>query len=279
MDKFSPYGVSSYLHISAPETQTSSNQANVCENVIMQKLNESIEHLFLHNDYQPILRTCRLSVQKRPELLHHAIRHGYSDLVSTFVPIAGMKLMQEKNEQGETVLLHAARLNHCKIVQAVLGRKESEKLLADTNEKRQNILHILASNTNSIEILDFFIDYLLKKAVDIGKEFDHADDDNHTPLQLAIRHNHLPMARYFLKYFNKNVSMKSDRVQDNLIHLSIRYADLTMLKYLIDEGQMVEQGNQTNASMTPIELAQSLNRDDMIDYLKTIYPQAEQEKH
>lgn len=248
------------------------------ENVIMQKLNESIEQLFLHNDYQPILRTCRLCVQKRPELLHHAIQHGYSDLVSTFVPIAGMKLIQEKNEQGETVLLHAARLNHWKIVRAVMGRKESEKLLADINEKKQNILHILASNTNSIEILDFFIDYLLKKSIDIAKEFDHVDEDNHTPLQSAIRHNHLPMVQHFLKYFNKNVSTISDGVQDNLIHLSIRYSDVTMLKYLIDEGQMIEQGNQTNSSMTPIELAQSLNCIEMVEYLKTIYLQTEEKK-
>ena len=244
----------------------------------MQKLNESIEQLFVNNDYQPILRTCRSHVQKRPKLLHNAISHGYSDLVSTFVPIAGMKLMQEKNEHGETVLLQAVRLNHLNIVRAVLRRKESEILLEDTNNKRQNLFHILASNACSSEILDWIIDYLLEKSIDIDKKFDHNDADHYTPLQLAIFHNNLSMIRVFLKYFNTNVSQTSGDIQDNLVHLCIRYGELPLLKYLLEEGQMIEQSQQSNSLMTPLELAQSINRVDMAEYLAAVDLQAQMNK-
>ena len=78
-----------------------------------------------------------------------------------------------------------------------------------------------------------------------------------------------------MKYFNKNVYETSSDIGDNLIHLAVRYADLTMLKYLLNEGQLIEQGNQSNLSMTPIELARSMKHDDMVEYFKEIYPQPE----
>ena len=70
-------------------------------------------------------------------------------LYQTFISVAGIELLQQKNQFGETVLLHAARLNRVDIVKALLERKNSDKLLEDTNDKKQNIFHILALNTDS----------------------------------------------------------------------------------------------------------------------------------
>jgi ankyrin repeat protein len=208
-------------------------------------------------------------------LVHVAISKNYSDLISTFVPVAGVELLQHKNEFGETVLLHAARLNHVSIIKALLEREKSDQFLEHTNNKGQNIFHILALNTNSNEILDLFIDHLLKNSINISERFDHVDKDNYTPLQLAILNNNLLATRHLLKYFDKNVCRTSDDIGDNLIHLAVRYGDLIMLKYLLDEGQLREQGNQSNLTMTPIELAKSLKHDDMVEYFKEIYPQPE----
>jgi len=94
-------------------------------------------------------------------------------------------------------------------------------------------------NKNSDLILNLFIDYVLKKSINIQEKFDHIDIDNYTPLQLAIKNNNLPATRHFLKYFDKNIYKKSN---DNLIYLAVRYADITMLKYLINEGQLNQQG-------------------------------------
>jgi len=234
--------------------------------------NKCIELLFTNNDFKPLLRTCRTFIKKRPELFHEAISKNYSDLVSKFVPVAGIELLQQKNQFGETVLLHSTRLNHVNMVKALLEREKSDKLLEDTNDKGQNIFHILALNTDSDEIFDLFINHLLKNSINIQETFDYVDKDNHTPLQLAILNNNLPATHHLLKYFNKNVS---NNFGQNLIHLAVRYGDLTMLKYLINEGQLIEQGNKTSLTMTPIELAQSMKHDDMVEYFKEIYPQPE----
>ncbi len=130
-------------------------------------------------------------------------------------------------------------------------------------------------NTDSDEILDLFINYLLKNSINISEKFDHVDEDNYTPLQLAIKNNNLPATRYLLKCFNKNVRQTSNHIGDNLIHLAVRYGDLTMLKYLLGEGQLIEQGNQSNLTMTPIELARSMKLHDMVKYFEEIYPQPE----
>jgi ankyrin repeat protein len=241
----------------------------------LKKLHESIELLFSNNDFKPVLRICRPFIRKRPELLHQAISNNYSDLISNFVSVAGTDLLQQKNQFGETVLLHATRLHRIDIIKAVLDRENSNILLEDINNKEQNIFHILALHANSDEIFDLFIDYLLKKSINIQEAFDHVDEDHHTPLQLTILNNNLPATRHLLKYFNKNVCETTNHIGENLIHLAVRFGDVTMLKYLLGDEQFIEQGHQTSLTMTPIELARSLKRQDMVEYLKEIYPQPE----
>lgn len=238
----------------------------------MIRLKENIEILFNNNDYKPLLRTCRIYVRKKPELLHEAIEKNYSDLISTFVPVAGVELLEHKNQLGETALLQATRLNQFNIIKAILEREKSEQFFDDINDKGQNIFHLLALHANSNEIIDLLIDYLSKHSIDISEKFDHVDKDNYTPLQLAIISKNILITRQFLKYFDKNIRDNSNRIGDNLIHLAVRSNDIAMLKYLLDEEQLIEQGNQSNITMTPTELARSMEYDDMVKYLEKIYP-------
>jgi len=259
----------------ASRSSINTNQTNNNEDPLHTTVRNSIEKLFTNNDFKPLLRSCRIFVRQRPELLHHAIANNYSDLVSTFVPVAGIELLQHKNQFGETALLHAARLNHVDIIKALLERKNSHEFLEDTNDKNQNIFHILALNTDSDTILDLLIEHLLKNSINIQEKFAHADIDYYTPLQLAIKTNNMTATPHLLKYFDKNVYGTSDDVGDTLIHIAVRYTDITMLKYLLNEGQLTEQGNRSNSLMKPIELAQSMKHDDMVEYFKEIYPQPE----
>jgi ankyrin repeat protein len=173
---------------------------------ILDKLAHGIASLFSNKDFLPVLRICRPFIRKRPELLHEAISKNYSDLLPNFISVAGIKLLHQKNQFGETVLLHAARLNRIDIIKAILRRENSDKLLEDINDKRQNIFHILALNMNSDEILSLLIDHLLKKSINIQETFDYVDKDNHTPLQLATLKNNLSAIRYLSKYFHNDKS-------------------------------------------------------------------------
>ncbi|CAF4035794.1 unnamed protein product [Rotaria magnacalcarata] len=255
--------------INTPEANYNYNEQ------LLNKISDATQSLFTNNDFKSILRICRSFIQKRPELLHNSISNNYADLLTKFIPIAPIDLLKKTNEFGETVLLHAIRLNRITIVKDILKRENSDKLLDDTNDRDQNIFHILAINTDSHELLDVIIDYLVKKSVDISVKFDHIDKDNHTPLQLAILNKNISITSCFLKYFNKTLCKTNDNSGDNLIHFAVRYGDLTMIKLLLDDKELIEQGNQSNLTMIPLELARSLKHNDLVDYINKIYYQYE----
>ena len=85
-------------------------------------------------------------------------------------------------------------------------------------------------------MLSLIINHLLEKSVDITAKFDHGDEDNHTPLQLAIQNNNLPATRHLLKYFDKNIRETLNHNNENLIHLAVQHCDLPMLKYLTKDN-------------------------------------------
>ncbi|CAF4732012.1 unnamed protein product [Rotaria sp. Silwood1] len=259
---------------SVSQSSINTNQTTSTQQ-LLDKLSDDVVKLFTENDSKPILRFCRPFIAKRPELLHMAIQNNRSDLPSKFISIAKFDLLKQKNELGETVLLHATRLNRIDIVQALLEKNDFDKLLEDINSRKQNIFHILAMNINSQDILDLVVEHLVKKSINISEKFDHVDDDYHTPLQLAIIKSNLSATRQFLKHFNKTVCDNNKHRGDNLIHLAVRYSDLTMLKLLLDDGKLMEQGTQSNLTMTPLELARSMKRNDMIEYFNEIYCQPE----
>lgn len=86
---------------------------------ILYKLTNSIKFLFINQDFLPILRIFRPFIRKHPQLLHQAMINNTSDLILKFISIAGIELLQEKNQYGETILLHAIRLNRFDIVQII----------------------------------------------------------------------------------------------------------------------------------------------------------------
>ncbi|CAF3337011.1 unnamed protein product [Rotaria sp. Silwood1] len=240
---------------------------------LIEKLYAATELLFLNNDYTPLLRICRSFVKKRPQLLHDALIKNHSDLLLKFIPIASIDILQQKNELNETFLLHALRLNRIEIIQALLERNNSEELIEYIDEKRNNIFHLITSYSISSEALDLLINYLHEKSISIQEKFDYVNQDYQTPLQLAICNNNLLVTKSLLQYFNTNIHEIKNRTGDNLIHLAVRHGDLAMVKCLIEEGKLIKQGNQSNLTMTPSELARSLKHHDIMKYLNETYPQ------
>jgi hypothetical protein len=92
-------------------------------------------HYFSDKDCITILRICRSFIQKRSELLQAAINKNHSDLISIFIPIPRINLLQQKNQHGETFLLHALRLNRVTIFKTLLEKENFVQLLVDINDK------------------------------------------------------------------------------------------------------------------------------------------------
>jgi ankyrin repeat protein len=92
-------------------------------------------HYFSNNDCIPVLLICRSFIQKRPELLQTALNNNHSDLISIFISIDRINLLQQKNQHGETVLLHAVRLNRVTIFKTLIEKKNFVQLLDDVNDK------------------------------------------------------------------------------------------------------------------------------------------------
>ncbi|CAF0899054.1 unnamed protein product [Adineta steineri] len=180
--------------------------------LVLDKIADSIELLFTTNSFTPLLRICRLFVQKQPHLFHTAIENNYSYLLSQFIPIATLKLLQQTNQLGETILLHILRLNRLDILKILLEHKKFDELLDDINNKKQNIFHILAMNKDAEQICDLLIEYLMKKSINIEEKFGNVDEDNHTPLELSIINDNLPITRYLLKHFNNDTLIISNGI-------------------------------------------------------------------
>ena len=98
-----------------------------------------------------------------------------------------------------------------------MEKQNSDKLLEDTNNKKQNIFHILASNVDSDEILKLLIDHLLNQSINIQEKFNNLDDENHTPLQLAISNNNLSATDHLSKYFDNHIYATNNQPNDDFI--------------------------------------------------------------
>jgi len=272
------YKIIFYLFLGSLPSMNLSQTTQDPHEKVMNAVAESIESLFISNDYIPFLRLSRAFLKKSPELIHNSIINNNSDILLKLIPIAQIEILQQKNQFGETVLLHAIRLNRIEIVKILLENKNSEKLLQDIDGNNNNIFHLIALNLNSSDILDLLINYLINKSINIQEKFDCSNKDQLTPLQLSVVKNNLLVTKYFFKYSNTNIRAKNDLIGDNLIHLAVRHCDLIMVEYLIEEGRLIEQGKQSNLTQTPGELAQLLGHEDMIEYFNKIYPQPEIEE-
>lgn len=240
---------------------------------LMNALADCIKSLYVEDDYKPFIRLSRAFLKKSPEIIHNALINNNSEILLKLIPIASIEILQQKNQSGETIFLHALRLNRIEIIKILLENKHIEILLKDTDGNKNNIFHLIALNSISFEIISLLINYFLKNSINIREKFDIINQDSLTPLQLSIRKNNLLSTKIFCKYFDKKIVETKNFIGDNLIHLAVRFADLIMIKYLIEDEGLFEQGKQFNLKMTPSDLAKSFKHDDMIEYFNEIYPE------
>ncbi|UJR23122.1 hypothetical protein I4U23_026143 [Adineta vaga] len=261
-----------YSSNASPQSLVNNGRTNISTDKIIDKLEESVRSLFIDNDYTMFLRLCRSFIRQKPHLLHQAIDNNHSDLLTKFIPGTNLNLFYPKNHLGESVLLHAVRLNRLSVVKALLERQNSDKLVNDVTNDGQNILHIVAKNKDSKEMLDVLIDYFDKEAIDIKGRFDKVDNNDNTPLQLAIINNNLSATQVLLKFANKTVC---NRNGDDLIQLATRYGDSQLCECLLVDEDLKKQTNETNSKLPPIESAQPTERDGTVEHLNKLYTKLE----
>ncbi|CAF1295150.1 unnamed protein product [Adineta ricciae] len=257
---------------SLPQRTTSQPSRIVCtpavDEGLQAKVYESVTALFSENDLKPFLRISRAFIRKQPQLLHIAIARNYSDLLVKFIPGTNIDLFQSTNPHGESLLLHAVRLNRLSVVRALLELKKSTELLDAVNNEGENIVHLMAKDKELKEMFDVFAEYCERKSINMHEKFDKVEKTNRRLLKLAIMHNNLWAVRALLPGFDKDVCKSND---DNLIHLAVRYGDLELLKCLLDNEELKKQGNERSGSVTATELAESLKHDETVKYLKKVY--------
>ena len=185
------------------------------------------------------------------------------------IPGTNIDLFQSTNHNDESFLLHSVRLNRLSVVKALFELKNSVELLDAVNNDGENIVHLMAKDKKLEEMFDEFVDYCKRKSINMQEKFDKVEKTNWGLLDSAIVHNNLWGVRALLPGFDKDVCKSNG---DNLIHLAVRYGDLELLKCLLDNAGLKKQGNERSESMTPTELAESLKHDEMVKYLKKIYP-------
>jgi ankyrin repeat protein len=209
---------------------------------------------------------CRPFIKKRPQWLHQAINTNHLCWLCKFLPLASSDTLQEKNEQGESVLLHATRLNRINVVRELFNSKHFGTIVTSIDNVGNNMFHLLTFNTDSCEVLDELLEKLREAGIPTQQHFDQENDDHLTPLQCAIRRNNVSLTERFLKYFRTNIIETHNYTGDNLLHLAVRHADLKMVKCLIEQGKLIQCVNQSNLTETPMEMARSMENFDILEY-------------
>lgn len=255
--------------------RSKSNEASSYEEQVkdvINKLSEMTEALFGRGDEKPLLRICRPFIKKQPGILHRALENGHDDILMKFLPLAPLEVLHHRDQQNGTLLFHALRLNRVNIVKEILNNRFFSNIVTDTDADGNTLFHLFILQQNGTELLDLVLTKLSNTEFVIQEKLDRCNGQGYTPLQLAIRHNNLAAVQRLIKCFRTDTCYHQDHSQDNLLHLAVRHGDLSLVKYLIEEAHLSELGEESNLTMTPVKLAESLEKEDVIDYFRHCYP-------
>ncbi|CAF1167123.1 unnamed protein product [Didymodactylos carnosus] len=257
-----------YLSILDCKENTIENEYTFIQNLCL-----ALDDFISKNDPTSLFRCTRLLIHRDDDdLLEQAILNGNLMLIKQLIKVLLIDTLKQQNGKGETILLICAKLNNKDLIAQLLERHLN--LVYDLDYRKNNVFHLLAStklnNDKSYETIEFILNYLNEKSINICEIFNKENIDQFTPLQLAVQNNNLQCVKLFISNGNFDVNVYDKLTGDNLIHMAIRNDDnLSMIKYLIDDIHL--NGEKVNYIMTPCELAKSLNRMTIYDYLKEKY--------
>ncbi len=150
------------------------------------RLKDSLEIFVRKNDPSQLFRRTRVLLSKYtedPSPLHDAIQHGHIELALALIEQtidmpSPNRLLENENENGETPLLIAVKLNQWKLIVSIL--KNRSDFVEQKDKDGNNLFHLLANlNEDISKILPTDIKNLLKE---------EKNQKNQTPMDIAQSH-------------------------------------------------------------------------------------------
>ncbi|CAF3426385.1 unnamed protein product [Rotaria sp. Silwood1] len=169
------------------------------------QLQDAIVEFVRTNNPSRLFRRTRLLLAKcdqNPPPLDDAIQRGHIDLALKLIEqVVDMStspgLLERKNDDGETPLLLAAKLNQWVLIEAIL--KKRLDLAENTDKNDNNILHLLA-NISENKANETIKNVLLLLSNDIKTNLlKKKNKDNRTPIEIAQSQNNTYCSDLFKK--------------------------------------------------------------------------------
>jgi len=160
-------------------------------------LKDSLEIFVRKNDPSRLFRRTRILLSKYtedPSPLHDAIQNGHTELALSLIEQiidvpSPNRLLENENENGETPLLIAVKLNQWKLIESIL--KNRSDFAKQKDKDGNNLFHLLANldedkGVETIENISKILPSDIEKLLKEGK-----NQKNQTPMDIAQSHGNI----------------------------------------------------------------------------------------
>jgi ankyrin repeat protein len=158
------------------------------------------------------------------------------------------------------LMLHAAKHNHTEALDIFLESKQNFNV-QDSEYETKSILHFLIENNTS--------SYYVEKFIEKGANVNSRDNENKTPLHIAVERKDIEMARMLIQHgsnVNNKVNKKYRYVKSPLL-LAFEQKDLALFKLLLDHEADMEE--KLDGRKTLLHLATELDETEIACLLIT----------
>ncbi len=170
-------------------------------------LKDALELFIRKNDPSRLFRRTRVLLSKNdknPSPLHDTIQHGHTKLALTLIEqIIDMpspnRFLENENENGETPLLAAAKLNEWKLIECIL--KSRPDLTKQKDQNGNNLLHFLA-NLSEDKGADTIENLLKIFPNDIKTLLKEENKNNQTAMVIAQSHGNTQCIHLLTLFIN-----------------------------------------------------------------------------
>ncbi|CAF1189035.1 unnamed protein product, partial [Didymodactylos carnosus] len=187
----------------------------------IESLGTSLDNLLKSGNHKQLFNVCRHIINKNSDcLLHKSIENGHYSLAADLIHCYRNNGLERRNDHGETPMLYAAKYNCLDLIKLFLQKRF--ELIYDTDSQMNNIFHLLAQNHVSSDTIEFLLNYLSDKSINIQQHFDTKNSEQITPLELAVKLNNSDVIKILKSSGHFRSNDGDDELLDrlNLIHIT-----------------------------------------------------------
>jgi ankyrin repeat protein len=187
-------------------------------------------------------------------ILHIACRNKDVSVFRWLIPNCSA-IINERNNEGETVLMSCLKLSHCdtSVLDLLLEHGADINVM---NADGNTALHVAAS----LARLDF-VSYFIHQGLDVNAR----NNSHNTSLHLAAHNGYLDVVKMLVEAGCDVNTLNVDR--HSALHLSAKHGKTSVVKYLVQDAHC-DTGIINLDAMNAAQLAEHLNQDDVVQYLK-----------